>query len=63
MVLVMRWVVSLSWAREVAGPPTMTRLPFGVHLAAESQTLAWRGALLSASLQGVVLPRLRLNVG
>ena len=53
MVLVMRWVASFSWAREVAGLPTTTRLPFGVHLAAESRTLAWRGALLRASLQSV----------
>ena len=53
MVLVIREVASLSCAREVAGLPTTTKLPFGVHLAADSWMLAWRGALPRALLQTV----------
>ena len=51
MVVVRTWVASFSWAMDVAGPPMMTKLPFGVHLAADIRILAWRGALTRALLQ------------
>ena len=50
MVVVRMWVASLSWAMDVAGPPIMTKLSFGVYLAAEIQTLVWWGILTRASL-------------
>jgi len=44
-------VVSFSWAMDMAGPPIMTKLPFGVHLVVDIWTLAWWGALTRVSLQ------------
>jgi len=51
MVVVRTWVASFSWAMDVAGPPMTTKLPFGVHLAVEIQTLVWQGVLTKALLQ------------
>ena len=48
---VRRWEAAESWSLDVSGPAKKTRFPLGVHLQADTQTLAKVGTEARASLQ------------
>ena len=50
MAAVRMWEAARSWVSVVSGPAKMTMLPLGVHLAAETLTLANSGMADSALL-------------